>query len=70
VPLIVGVGAVVNAFKGAAATAAVGTLVFAVVAYPAAEPVTVTVILWPTSAAAKTYLLDVAPAIATPSRNH
>jgi len=66
VPLIVGVGAVVNTAPGIAAAA----LVFVTGEKPAFVPVTLTVILDPPSAATNTYAVPVAPLIATPLRNH
>ena len=59
VPLMVGAGAVSTGF--AAMTIGVAGEVFAVVVYPALEPVTATVIVFPRSVAVGLYVLAVAP---------
>ena len=65
-PLIVGIGAV----STCSGTAAVAADVFEAEAYPASEPVTVTVIVLPTADAGTVNVADVAPDTAVPATDH
>ena len=66
VPLIVGTGAV----STCSGTAAVAAEVFDTEAYPASDPVTVTVIDLPTADAGTVNVADVAPDTAVPATDH